>query len=174
MSLRCFLAVTPDPQTALAIEAWRQRCWSSLQRATPAQNYHLTLAFLGKPDARQRETVEMELANLRCHACSIELDEAGYWPGNGIVWLGSRQPNDALDALAGQCRRLANRAGIGVDKRPFTAHLTLARGQREPPPAPLLPPDFSIGATSIDLYESILDRQGARYRLIGSVALMEA
>ncbi len=171
MTRRCFFAITPDPQTLFAIDAWRERCWHGLQRPTPMQNYHMTLAFLGTVDARRVHDLEQQLESVDKVGCEVVLDDAGYWPANGIVWLGCRVPNPALIELAGLCRRLANRAGIGVDGKRFTPHVTLARGQVEPPPPPLMPPDLRFEAAELVLYESLRDGRGTRYRAIRSVWL---
>lgn len=169
MSQRCFLAITPDPRTLLAVDAWRQRCWQGLQRPAPLQNYHLTLAFLGNIDARRRAELEQQMPSVQGTGCAVVLDDAGYWPAAGIVWLGCRESNPALHQLAASCQRVANRVGIRVESKRFTPHLTLARAQTEPPPPPLMPPDFRFEAAELVLYESLRDRSGARYRAVHSV-----
>lgn len=170
--MRCFIALTPDPDTALAIDAWRRSRWSSLARPVPVQNLHLTLGFLGDVRADRVSRLEQELNALDEPTIDVPLRSIGYFPGNGIVWIGppegDRESRAAVERLAEQTRRIVRRVGIRIEAGRFRPHVTIARGQREPPPEPLTPPDFRLLADDVELYESILDRAGARYRVIAS------
>ena len=160
---RCFLAITPDPETCLAIHAWRERSWHTLGRAVPAQNYHLTLAFLGNIDAQERQVLDEALDSLTIEPVRLQLDKTGYWSKNGILWLGSNKPSATVEALADDCRRAANKAGIRVSRKRFEPHLTLARNETLLPQAPLVEPDFTLQTSEILLYQSVFDNSGVRY-----------
>ncbi len=130
------------------------------------QNYHLTLAFLGDITASQLLIVEEQLDKLSQTEFSLQLDEVGYWPDSQVLWLGPSTVPDGMTILANRCKRAANSASIKVDKRVYRPHLTLARKARLPPAAPLLDPDFQMSVHTFQLYESLLDRRGVRYREI--------
>lgn len=160
---RYFLAITPDPETCLAIHTWRERNWHTLGRAVPAQNYHMTMAFLGSIDARQRQVLDETMDSLSIAPLQMRLDKTGYWSKNGILWLGSSEPSASVKTLADECRRAANKAGIRVDRKRFEPHLTLARNETRLPQAPLEEPDFTLQTSEILLYQSVFDKSAVRY-----------
>lgn len=160
---RCFLAITPDPDTCLAIHAWRERSWHTLGRAVPAQNYHMTMAFLGNISARQRQVLDETMDGLSIAPLQLRLDKTGYWSKNGILWLGSTDTSTAMETLASACRRAANKAGIRVDRKRFEPHLTLARNETLLPQAPLEPPDFMLQSHEVVLFQTVFDTSGVRY-----------
>ena len=164
--MRSFLAITPPPDTLLEIESWRRQNWPTLTRAVKPANYHLTLAFLGNTDASQRDRLRVLLETLDTDSFALTLDDTGYFPDTQMLWIGPCEVPEAAGRLAMRCRRLAGRAGIRTDKRPWQAHLTLARRVSPPPPPPLVLPCFPIAFDRFGLYESILASGGARYRLL--------
>lgn len=164
--MRCFLAITPPPESLLDIEAWKCQNWPTLTRAVKSANYHLTLAFLGDTDASQRDRLCESLAIIDTGSFTLTLDDTGYFPETHMLWIGPREVPEAAGRLATRCRQVAGRAGIRTDKRAWRAHLTLARRVSPPPPPPLLPPCFPVAFDRFGLYESILAADGARYRLL--------
>ena len=164
--MRSFLAITPPPETLLEIESWRRQNWPTLTRAVKPANYHLTLTFLGNTDASQRDRLRDLLNTLDTDSFALTLDDTGYFPDSQMLWIGPCEVPEAAGRLATRCRQLAGRAGIRTDKRPWQAHLTLARRVFPPPPPPLVPPCFPIAFDRFGLYESILASGGARYRLL--------
>jgi len=162
MAKRLFLALTPDPETVLAIERWRVMNWPTLERAVPAQNYHLTLCFLGDASADQQRVVESGMIELLNAPIDVTLDEVGYWPDQEILFLGGNSESLEMDKVSQACIALAGHAGLKVRRGKFVPHITLAR-RCVNPPGPLVSPDFSFRADAVSLYASILDRAGARY-----------
>lgn len=164
--MRCFLAIVPPPDMLLQIESWRRQNWPALARAAKPASYHLTLVFLGDIEVSRQERLCDLLTTVDTHSFALTLDDTGYFTGTQILWIGPRKTPEAAERLATRCRQLAGRAGIRTDKRPWQAHLTLARRVFPPPPPPLAAPDFPIAFDRFGLYESILDSHGARYRLL--------
>lgn len=164
--MRCFLAIRPPPDSLLAIEAWRQQNWPGLTRAVKPANYHLTLAFLGDVDVERQDRLGDFLSSVDTGTFSLTLDDTGYFDDTRILQIAPRQVPDAALRLAARCRQLAGRAGIRTDKRPWRAHLTLARRVPSPPPPPFVSPLFTMDIDRFGLYESILAADGARYRLL--------
>ncbi len=96
------------------------------RRVVP-ENIHLTLAFLGSVDASFRECAERAASAICCESFTLILEQMGCWPKSGILWAGSAQtPGPLLHLVQSLNTGLAG-CGFEAEKRPFAAHLTLAR-----------------------------------------------
>jgi len=93
----------------------------------PAQ-WHVTLAFLGEV---ADEAVEEVGAELRATTARVAVPpEATLGPAVGILGRSVLYvPVGGLDGLAEEVRAALGGAGTHVEDRPFTGHLTLARGR---------------------------------------------
>ncbi len=133
---RLFFALWPD-------DALRQQLRESSKplldlpagRPVPAENFHITLAFLGRVDAPQRACVEAVADAIRCPAFSVTLDHAGLWPRPRVLWLAPTEMPVALTTLAAELHRGAEGCGLKLDARPYQAHVTIKRKVREMPGA---------------------------------------
>lgn len=143
-----------------------------LERLVPIQNFHITVAFLGEINNTTLQTLSENIDDRDLGAAfELSLNTVGYWPDSRVLWLGSSEACVPAIKLAQTCKQAANRAGVRVSGRKFEPHVTLARNPAAPPPAPLLDPDFLMRCDSLQLYQSILDRDGARYVEIESWGL---
>lgn len=138
-SVRLFIAIVP-PATALgelenavaALRAARPEL-----RWTSAEDWHLTLAFLGEVADRVLPdlTVRLERAARRHPAQQLAVSGGGAFPGPArarVVWAGI-QPAAGLGPLAASVAAGSRRAGAPSpdEGRRYRPHLTLARC-REP------------------------------------------
>lgn len=162
--MRTFFSIAPEPDSCLAIHRWAELNWPHIGRLVPAQNYHLTLAFLDQTTRTQRDSIERQLHDVEPPIFDLQLDQIGYWPDSQVLWLAPGRPPEALMKLAQRCARVANNAGIKVGKRRFKPHLTLARRVLQPPPAAMLEGEFSTRIDGFALCESIRASSGVRYR----------
>ena len=169
---RAFLSLTPDAHSAVAIHQWSSLCWPAINKSVPVQNYHLTLAFLGDVDASQLSRIKALFAELNHSVVELTLNQVGYWPDTTTLWLGPEHTPESLLSLVASCKTIANRAGVRVDSRRYKPHLTLARKTSTPPAHPLIDPDFQIRFESLELYQSIMDRNGVRYVELESQVLV--
>lgn len=170
--MRLFLCLFPDSHSALSIEKWAASCWPNIARRTPAQNLHITVAFLGKTDQMVADDVSQMLSEKPVgSAFSMMFDQVGYWPQPQVLWLGSQHRESRVEALADRCGKIANRAGVSVKGKRFEPHITLARKPSQPPQSPLLDPAFHIAFDTLCLCESFLDKRGARYQVRDTWAL---
>ena len=142
-----------------------------------ATNLHLTLAFLGE-QAEDRLPMLQEIGTRvagRCLPFPLRTTGLGGFPRPAqarVLWLGL-EVEARLDALTRDLRQgLADRA-FPVDKKPFTAHLTLARfpipaavQSFEPNPEPR-----TFEVRELALFRSQLGPKGARYERIAGFAL---
>jgi 2'-5' RNA ligase len=92
-----------------------------------------------------------------------------------VVWQGLHTGADAVTALAAQVDAECAAAGLVGEKRPFQAHLTLARARprdgAELPPLPEPPRLSAWRASELVLYASRLSRTGATYESLRTVKL---
>jgi 2'-5' RNA ligase len=147
-------------------------------RVVEPASLHVTLCFLGA-----RPVEEVDRISAACAALS-EFPAAGLTLG-AALWLPPRRPRVltvALDdergrlaaAQAALARSLQDGGFYEPEKRPFLAHVTVARVQRHgrprrgelPAPAPL---QFTGG--TVTLYESRMGAGPARYEALASVSL---
>jgi 2'-5' RNA ligase len=95
------------------------------------ENLHLTLHFLGELDAgRADEILAMMREPLGEGAFSLEFDGLGMFPASGpprVLWLGVATGQEALGRLHAELGHRLERLSIPTDRRPLSAHLTLAR-----------------------------------------------
>lgn len=100
---------------------------SSRGRVVPAENLHITLAFLGNVDACQRECVERMADDIACPTFDIVLDHFGYWPRSRVLWFAPSVVPERLTRLADMLAANAGECGLSLDVRPYRPHLSLMR-----------------------------------------------
>lgn len=148
-----------------------------------AENYHLTLKFLGETSSEQLPGIRQVLAECaRFKPPAVGFQGAGVFPGfrqARVIWAGV---TGGVDALAGVAAYLDERlAGLGFvsETRGFRPHLTLGRFRV---PADLTPYRAQVLAagrssfgpfpiTSVHLMESQLTREGPRYTELAKSSL---
>lgn len=108
----------------------------------------------------------------------VELGELGTFKRGRlvrVVWLGLRSGGESAKRLAAEIEAQCVKAGIEDEKRPFRAHLTLARARpRDGAVLPALaePPRLSPWrASELVLYSSRLGRTGSVYEPLRVVQL---
>ena len=88
----------------------------------PAQNLHLTLAFIGETD--DTAAVKDVMRTLKYKPFRLSLSGLGTFGDR--LWAGLRG-NQGLSAVAKDLRDVLDEAGIPYDKKTFTPHITLVR-----------------------------------------------
>ena len=149
---------------------------------------HLTLKFLGEID---QDKVGPVLAAMKesCDGASpfaLSTGGLGCFPNRRspqVIWLGLEGDMEALGLLQAMLDgELLNTAGLPLEVRPFSPHLTLARVRRgaseaerrqiwerveaTPPPEPI-----AWQVSQLTLVHSTLLPQGPQYRTLGSAPL---
>ena len=138
---RCFVGLPLPESYRQGLEKAREAASGLRSRLawTRPGNRHLTLKFLGDVDEAVLPGVADALAGVCWEAFEMRGGGAGVFPSQGgpgrprpprVLWVG-------LDRGAAHCARLARSVdlaleplGFGPEKRPFRAHLTLARIRR--------------------------------------------
>lgn len=176
--MRLFVALDLPADTRAALAAWADLAAPAVVRRVPAQNLHLTLAFLGSRDEDEAAQAARVAAD-----CAQPL---GLLHTTGALWLAPRRPSvltvalrpdDALAELQAQLvAELARAIGFEPEARTFRPHVTVgrvprgtridARGALEP-----TPPQLAFEAPSLTLYRSQTASGGARYEPLERVDL---
>lgn len=161
---RLFFALWPDEAVRDAVAA---QLPSTPKPAKPVSrdNWHVTLAFLGETARERRRAFEAAAESVAASPFDLTLDRLGYFHRPRVLWLGADTVPEHLAALHADLNALLAEQGFEPDRRPFKAHLTLAR--KMPPPGDL-PAVSPIAWPVVDfcLVRSELDRRGARYAVI--------
>jgi 2'-5' RNA ligase len=183
---RLFIAVNLSPEIKSTIQQAlddfpvKQPPW----RWVRTNNLHLTMKFLGDtPEAvipRLADTIDMVVENHR--PFEIRLDRLGGFPNlrkPRVLFYRISEGAGPLGRLARELNQaLEDRLDLPAERKPFRAHITVARIKRPLPPevtarlaeAPPLPP-VSQMVTSVDLMHSQLRREGAVYNRLKEIAL---
>jgi 2'-5' RNA ligase len=139
-TLRTFLAVEMPPAVKDAYgrlhEPWRAK-HGGLRWVRP-ENLHLTLRFLGStPEDRVGALrSRVEAVARRSRPFRFTLGPPGCFGSRRsprVLWLGIAGGAEDLAALAAGCEEAAVELGFRPEGRPWSAHLTLARGDRGGP-----------------------------------------
>lgn len=138
-------------------------------RYEPAENLHITLAFLGNVEADRLPEIERALAQAAAQTApyALTLDKLGAFPHERrprVVFIGSRAQDAAFRNLATSLRTRFETMGFTFADD-AAAHVTIARvkgGSARPlPMLEIAVTKLPIG--SIALFESLADKQTTRY-----------
>ena len=96
-------------------------------RWVAADNFHLTLAFVGEADRRVAEDIDAGLSGVKAPAFPLTLSGCGVFGGRRphALWAGVA-PSPALERLQERVETALRRAGCIIAARRFTPHVTLA------------------------------------------------
>jgi 2'-5' RNA ligase len=103
-------------QTGLGGARWRER-----------HHFHVTLGFFGEVNEPVAHELDAEIGRITTPQFDMEVV--------GVGWFGRKEPSlvyatvkrsEALEDLARDCRKAAERLGVRPDPKPFKPHITLA------------------------------------------------
>jgi RNA 2',3'-cyclic 3'-phosphodiesterase len=177
--VRLFVALELPAPVREALIGWRGGPGRARDlRPLAAESLHATLCFLGWRPAREIEAI--------AGACgALAGDPAPELSLGEPRWLPPRRPRvlavdlvDPSGALARAQATLSSALAAGgwyqPEKRPYLAHVTVARVARggRPPRGPLPPiPSLEFRAGKVRLYRSRLLRAGAQYEPLATIEL---
>jgi 2'-5' RNA ligase len=188
--VRLFLAVELDEAVRRAAADTARTLAAALDRQgirrgigwVAPENLHLTLHFLGEVDEpTARAVADRVSAPLSTAPFDLALAGLGTFPPAGpprVIWLGVAEGAGDLAAVHGEVGRRLEGLGVPLERRPFSAHLTLGRIK-----APLGPRlnDVLAGVSfvrearcrvdHVTLFESRLSPRGATYSVIATARL---
>ncbi len=163
--MRLFFALWPAPQVRAQLAHWARELHAACGgRPVRPENLHLTLAFLGNVNEARIAQVEHAAGEVAAPACSLTLDQPGYWKRNRIAWAGASSVPAELQALVVQLRGALTRTTIVFDAQDSVPHVTLLRDAHAPRTVPALPAiDWRPGA--FVLVQSVALPAGGRYEI---------
>lgn len=145
---------------------------------------HLTLKFLGDTSPEVVSSIEDALATVSRGTApfALELGGFGAFPDPRrprVLWLACA-PSGELEMLQHDVELAMKELGFPGSGRPFRPHITFGRARRGTSPRDFAGMDRQLDeldyherveVNSLDLMESQLARDGARYRVVAAVPL---
>ncbi len=183
--LRLFVAceLPGEMRDALgAIQEDLRRQGAGRLRWVRPEGIHITLKFLGEVEETRVEAINSALAAaIEPFELSVRPSRVGSFGGARVrvVWIGLEGDVDGLAALAGRIDAALAPLGFPRERRPFAAHLTLARVPDRAPPEErrrlvdlirrFRPPELpSMILTKAGLIRSVLGPGGSVYHALAS------
>ena len=165
-TLRLFVACDLPADAAAVVDRWQAAELSPHEELRVARTLHVTLCFLGSVAESRVADITSALGALALPALPTALGEALFLPAHGAKRVVALRLADDWGALAATQRAVSDSlAALGVytaERRPWLAHLTVARYRR--PGHPFSLQNVTVGAVglpSVILYASHLERGGA-------------
>jgi len=125
MALRLFLAIPLPGSVANRLATLEREAQGASWRT--AEQYHLTLRFIGDVDEAVARDIDTELGRIFAAPFEIALQGVGSFGGREptALWAGvSNSP--ALTRLAGACETAIQNAGLSPEPRRYKPHVTVA------------------------------------------------
>ncbi|RTZ58299.1 MAG: RNA 2',3'-cyclic phosphodiesterase [Gammaproteobacteria bacterium] len=159
---RLFFAIYPDAAT-------RQRLADAAQplitegKSSPADNLHLTLAFIGLADTATQRCLTEKAAQIDTpKPFNILIDQTGHFQKARILWLGPGRIPAELSTLHDDLAAAIQPCGYALENRPWTPHVTIARKYRGNASGSLKNP-ITLQVDTFSLMESVSSPSGVRY-----------
>lgn len=190
--MRLFVAceLPPEVKEALAqLQGELRAQGAGRLRWVRPEGIHLTLKFLGGVSPAMAERVRDALAAAITDppALNLRLGQVGSFGGRmrlRVVWVGLEGDTEQLASLADVVERALAPLGFPRERRPFAAHLTLARvpdetGIEERSRLADLLEGFerlplpSMAISEVALMQSFLSPAGARYERLAAFPMLE-
>ena len=165
-SQRLFFALWPDDTLRQQlVHRSRPLVQAAHGRPVPAENLHMTLAFLGNVNARQRDCVERMAETIACPSFDLALNCFGHWSRSQVLWFAPRETPEPLTRLVDVLAVGVRECGLSLDARPYRPHLTLARKVSSAPENKFVEPiTWPVG--HFVLVRSVPVPQGVAYEVV--------
>ena len=150
--MRLFIAIPLNGEmlrAALAVQGEFSRR-GARGNYTPAENMHLTLAFIG--EYPEPEDVLRAMDQVPFPPVGLKLQGLGAF--GDLWWLGLCR-DEALESYVKRLRHALAEAGIPFDRKRFTPHITLLRRAELPPRARL---DMPVPGATMRVERAVLMR----------------
>lgn len=134
--MRLFIAVELDAAVRKAAAAIASSLERKLDRHVNARwiaaaNLHITLWFIGEAADERASNILLAADHpFRTASFTLHIAGAGAFPPSGpprVLWLGVQSGADSLARLHGELASRLRPLGIEPERRPYSAHLTIAR-----------------------------------------------
>ncbi|WP_241571319.1 RNA 2',3'-cyclic phosphodiesterase [Rosenbergiella nectarea] len=123
-----FFALTLPSRTTEQLLHWRATALPADTGIPVArEQLYMVLAWMNAPTASQLTQLQPIISGLRSPSFTLTLNDAGYWPRSGQLWIGCRPAPRELLQLADLLRSRVARIGCPQPAFPFHPHVTLLR-----------------------------------------------
>ena len=171
--MRLFFAAFPTPEIRRRIASTTAAIGLPKQvRLVPAENYHMTVAFVGEVSRGLAVALRAIGAAVRCPPFEVCFDACEHWQKPEIVVAVASEPPAPLLELHRALHAEIGRLGLPDDPVAFRAHITLARKVMQ---ASVLKPmsKFSWTAQDLQLVRSARSAEGSIYTVVDSWPLLD-
>lgn len=130
--MRTFIAIELEQETRDALAALQTEVQGRCRKGnfTPADNFHLTLHFLGEVQTEDLDYLQEALWETaqRNRPFRLTIDRIGFFPrGNkGILWAGLEK-NSYLQRLFSTLEKSLEQQGFARERKSLSPHITLGR-----------------------------------------------
>ncbi|MBC3438199.1 RNA 2',3'-cyclic phosphodiesterase [Pseudomonas sp. BW16M2] len=157
---RLFFALPVSDQQCRALAQWRRGLNLRSGKPVPAENFHVTLLFLGDVDAEQVPAICAAVDRLRLPDAPLRLvlNRLQAWSRAAVLVLEPEQPPAGLRQLVYALQQAVLPLGLEGKPREYRPHLTLSRDYRAQVPEARQAPEFFLAPRHFVLYESRKER----------------
>jgi RNA 2',3'-cyclic 3'-phosphodiesterase len=130
--MRIFIGIDLDPEVRTRIERFLEGVegFAPEARWVRPESLHITLKFVGEQTPERVQAITEHLQLVESSAFEIRSGGYGFFPtakAPRVFWIGIHA-GPQLAELAGNVDAAAAELGIACEDRPYSPHLTLARG----------------------------------------------
>ena len=168
-TFRLFFALWPEATCRIELAA--AQC--VLQANIPArwikpENLHMTLAFLGDVEVKARDGLTTVAKKIQSQNFELLFDRIEHWRKPQVICHTPTANSTILEQLVADLTYELREAGYSLEKRPYRAHLTLARRAAYLPAEARLENPILWKSTDFVLAASTRDALGSTYTVLES------
>lgn len=186
--MRLFTAIELPKDVRLVLESSAEQLRVRLGRSVEArwvepEKLHLTVRFIGHVEDDRApallDRVRMPIAIPPFH---LRLSGCGVFPASGpprVIWIGVVEGAMPLTQLHEELNGRVAPFGYEPERRPFSAHLTLARVKTARSIASFraavrafTTPEIRCEVAQVTVFRSHLSPRGSRYEIVGAIPLV--
>ena len=132
ITMRIFIGIDLDPEVRALISRFLEGVegFAPEARWVRPESLHVTLKFIGEQTPEQVEAIAERLRRVEGNAFEIRFAGHGFFPSAKaarVFWIGIQAPTQ-LANLAADIDSAIAELGVPREDRPYSPHLTLARG----------------------------------------------
>jgi 2'-5' RNA ligase len=172
---RLFVALELGEDVRVALADWADADAPASMRRLPADNLHVTLAFLGTRPESDVAKVAGVLDDVSRPVGKLIVEDPIWLPARrpGVLAVALRSKGPALAELhAALVAGLTEAIGFAPEKRPLRPHVTVARvrrGERVDASRVSPPPTLALAPEALVLYRSDAVPGGVRYEPLARI-----
>jgi 2'-5' RNA ligase len=174
--LRLFFGIPLPAEATDALSRWATEVFAGLRgvRVLPPEHLHVTLAFLGSRPATELPFLRKALRDAASGVARPTLEPLRYRETERVGMVVLTDADSRAGLLQARLSERLERLGVyRPERRPWLAHVTVARFSRRPRLTPAPPATGPISPSDAALYHSLLRPSGAQYDIVEAVVLRE-